>query len=58
MKYIVAREHLGDRIYAPGDEREAVPSEVMHLVRAGVLIEAKVEPPLETKTAPKGRGRK
>ena len=58
MKYLVAREHLGDRPYARGDEREAAPAEVMHLVRAGVLLEAKVEPPLETKQASKGRGKK
>lgn len=58
MEYTVLREHLGDRQYMPGDKREAAPAEVAHLVRAGVLIEAKVEAPLEMKAEPKGRSRK
>lgn len=37
QKYIVKREHLGDRDYLPGDEREANPSSVAHLVALGVL---------------------
>lgn len=51
MKYLVEREHLGDRAYAKGDVREASPSEVAHLVRAGVLTEA-------VEAAPKGKSRK
>lgn len=58
MEYTVLREHLGDRPYAAGDKREAAPSDVAHLVRAGVLIEAKVEAHLDTKPEPKGRSRK
>lgn len=37
MKFTVLREHLGDREYRPGDEREADPSSVAHLVALGVL---------------------
>ena len=58
MEYEVKREHLGDKPYMPGDKREAAPSDVAHLVRAGVLVEAKVEPPLEVKDAAKGKARK
>ncbi len=54
MKYIVAREHLGERHYMPGDEREADPAEVEHLLRAGVLAEHKIEPPLEADEDEKG----
>jgi len=43
MKYTVIRQHLGDRMYMPGEEREASPSEVRHLVKNDVLAEAKVE---------------
>lgn len=49
MEYQVKREHLGDRLYMPGDVRAAQPADVAHLVRAGVLIEAKVKKPSETK---------
>lgn len=31
-KYSVVREHLGDKPYAPGDERIANPGDVSHLV--------------------------
>lgn len=37
MKYTVLREHLGDRDYRRGDEREADPSSVAHLVALWVL---------------------
>lgn len=37
MKFVVLRRHRGDRDYRPGDEREANESDVVHLVRAGVL---------------------
>ncbi|MDX1127455.1 hypothetical protein GOL24_24665 [Sinorhizobium medicae] len=40
--YQVLRQHLGDKQYMPGDTREANPSDVKHLVDAGVLKEAKV----------------
>ena len=53
MQYVVKREHFGDRQYLPGDTREATPSDVAHLVRNGVLIEVKVEPPFEAKARAK-----
>lgn len=31
-KYRVVREHIGDKPYAPGDERIAAPADVAHLV--------------------------
>lgn len=43
MKYHVTRQHLGDKMYFPGDTREASESQVGHLVKSGVL----------TTTAPK-----
>jgi len=39
MKYIVLREHHGDREYRNGDMREAAPADVLHLVALGVLAE-------------------
>lgn len=43
MKFNVIRQHLGDKMYMPGDEREASQSDVQHLVSNGVLEEAKAE---------------
>ena len=43
MKYIVKRQHYGDKFYNDGDEREANPSTVAHLVKNGVLEEVKDE---------------
>lgn len=37
MDYLVKREHIGDRVYKPGDTRRAEPAEVAHLVANGVL---------------------
>ena len=36
-KFKVLREHLGDKAYKSGDTREAIASDVAHLVRSGVL---------------------
>ena len=58
MEYEVMREHLGDRLYMPGDKRLAAASDVAHLVRAGVLVEVKVDPPLEVKDGVKAKARK
>ena len=52
MKYRVMREHYGDRAYVEGDEREAEPRDVAHLVARGVLVEAKAEPALKNKAEP------
>lgn len=51
MKYTVLREHLGDRDYRRGDEREADPSSVAHLVALGVLAEASATTATATETA-------
>jgi len=40
MKFRVLRQHFGDKMYMPGDEREAAESDVKHLVDAGVLDRA------------------
>ncbi|RVL53949.1 hypothetical protein [Sinorhizobium meliloti] len=37
MKFKVLRQHLGDKMYMPGDVREADQHEVAHLVDRGVL---------------------
>ena len=50
-KYEVKRRHLGDKDYFDGDEREAEPAEVKHLVASGVLVEAKA------KSKPKAKGK-
>jgi len=52
MKYTVKRQHYGDRLYNEGDEREADPQAVAHLVRQGVLVEAKAAPAPKNKAAP------
>ena len=39
MKYLVKRVHLGDRMYQEGEEREANPNDVQHLLNKGVLAE-------------------
>lgn len=39
MKYEVIRQHQGDKFYMPGDERDASPADVSHLVRSGILKE-------------------
>lgn len=51
MKYIVKREHYGDRAYRAGDEREADPSSVAHLVVIGVLVAAEVAAIAHVETA-------
>ena len=68
MKFEVLRRHRGDRDYRPGDEREANESDVVHLVRAGVLrrkeepkkAQAKAEeaPQNKAETAPLNKGSK
>lgn len=64
MKYHVIRQHFGDRMYMPGDEREAGEAEVKHLVASGVLKPAgeKSEHAPQNKAEPapenKSRGRR
>lgn len=55
-KFITIRQHYGDRLYEAGDEREADPREVAHLVANGVLKAAvvpqnKMEAPVKNKAA-------
>jgi len=38
--YNVLRQHLGDKMYMPGDERDAAENDVVHLVQNGVLAPA------------------
>lgn len=51
-EFKVARQHLGDRLYLPGDTREANAGDVEHLLRNGVLVRQKAEP------APKNKAEK
>lgn len=37
MQFNVNRRHLGDKLYEPGDTREATVGDVQHLITAGVL---------------------
>lgn len=37
QKYTVLRRHYGDKMYEPGDDREANVADVRHLVDSGVL---------------------
>lgn len=58
--YTVLRQHLGDKMYMPGDIRKAKPSDVAHLVKSGVLVEgegAKAEKPVSNKAAPPVRNK-
>ncbi|NSL20561.1 hypothetical protein [Agrobacterium tumefaciens] len=41
--YDVLRQHLGDKMYMPGDIREVAPGDVQHLIDNGVLREAKAK---------------
>lgn len=56
-EFVVKRQHLGDRMYLPGDTRQAAESEVAHLVRAGVLRKATTGggKPAETKPETAGK---
>lgn len=56
--YTVLRQHLGDKMYMPGDLREAAESDVRHLVECGVIEEAKAEKPLPNKAAPAVKNKK
>lgn len=51
-KFEVLRQHLGDKMYMPGDTREADKNAVQHLVAQGVLAEAKAEPKVANKAEP------
>lgn len=52
--YDVKREHYGDKYYLTGEQREANPADVKHLVDKGVLVESmKEEKAKTTKTTPK-----
>lgn len=44
MKFEVRRQHLGDKMYMPGDIREIGEAEVKHLVDRGVLVKAGAVP--------------
>lgn len=56
MKFDVLRQHLGDRMYQPGEEREAAEADVVHLVRAGVLRKAELKPRNKAEAAPRNKG--
>lgn len=55
--YRVARHHLGDKDYAPGDSRTADPNAVAHLIEKGVLVKTKADVPAKNKAALKGRNK-
>lgn len=55
MKFNVIRQHFGDKMYMPGDEREASESDVAHLVKAGVLEKAESAPKNKAERAPKNK---
>jgi hypothetical protein len=58
MKFQVIRPHLGDRMYNIGEEREAEPGDVAHLVKGGVLVEksAGKAPANKAEDKPKNKG--
>lgn len=51
-KFEVLRQHLGDKMYMPGDTREADKNSVQHLVQHGVLAEVNAEPKTANKAEP------
>jgi hypothetical protein len=52
MKYTVKRPHLADRLYMAGEERDADPKLVGHLVANGVLIEKAAPAPRNKAKSP------
>lgn len=50
--YTVKREHYGDKFYLTGEQREANPNDVKHLVDKGVLVEVVEETKPKTTKAP------
>lgn len=50
-KFKVCRQHLGDRMYLPGETREVSAGSVKHLVANGVLEPVKEK----TEAAPKNK---
>ncbi|WP_041409359.1 hypothetical protein [Sinorhizobium fredii] len=58
--YDVLRQHLGDKMYMPGDQREANQGDVQHLITNGILKEATAKAEKATankavKAAPKNK---
>ncbi|WP_375597580.1 hypothetical protein [Devosia sp. Naph2] len=51
-KFEVLRQHLGDKMYMPGDTREADKNSVQHLIDQGVLAEGKAEQKPANKAEP------
>lgn len=58
-KFKVLRPHIGDRMYASGETREAEAADVAHLVARGVLQapKGKAEPKAENKAEPKAENK-
>ncbi|MGA6113356.1 hypothetical protein [Agrobacterium radiobacter] len=52
--YEVLRQHFGDKMYMPGDTREAAQGEVQHLINNGVLRETKAK----SESAPSNKAEK
>lgn len=55
IKYIVKREHLGDKPYVTGDTRTLDRNEAKRLIALGVLAEPEVK---AEKAAPENKARK
>ena len=50
MKFTTIRPHYGDKMYQPGDARDADEREVAHLVASGTL--EKMAEPVKNKAEP------
>lgn len=57
MKFNVLRQHYGDRMYFPGDEREMAENEAAELVKSGVLKKAAAKPANKAEPAPKNKAK-
>ena len=53
MKFHVIRQHYGDKMYVPGDTREAEEGAVKHLLANGVL--SKEAPKAKAEAKPKNK---
>lgn len=53
MKFHVIRQHFGDKMYMPGDTREATEGDVKHLLQNGVL--SKDAPKKKAEPSPKNK---
>ena len=58
IKYLVAREHFGDKMYHEGDERFLIEMDAKRLLAQGVLKEFEDKPEIKADPKPANKARK